>query len=93
MSSFVLIANGDEKILSTYILPSPINFDVVTFLLIIYMRSARAIYSQITEIDFVYLCKYRIVASTIPSHFEARAGLFRLLMKWIFDPYDKKLIS
>ena len=40
---------------------------------------------------------YRIVASTSPSRIEAHAGLFRLLMKGIFDPYvlwpfDKKLI-
>ena len=30
---------------------------------------------------------YFIVASTSPSCFEAHAGLFRLLMKGIFDPY------
>ena len=30
---------------------------------------------------------YRIVASTIPSRIEAHAGLFRSLMKGIFDPY------
>ena len=39
---------------------------------------------------------YHIVASTSPSHFEAYAGLFRLLMKMTFDPYlpfDKKLLS
>ena len=40
---------------------------------------------------------YRIVASTSPSRIEAHAGLFRSLMKGIFDPYvlwpfDKKLI-
>ena len=40
---------------------------------------------------------YRIVASSSPSRIEAHAGLFRLLMKEIFDPYvlwtfDKKLI-
>ena len=31
---------------------------------------------------------YRIVASTSSSHFKAHAGLFRLLMKGIFDPYE-----
>ena len=31
--------------------------------------------------------KYRIVASTSPSRIEAHAGLFRSLMKGIFDPY------
>ena len=41
--------------------------------------------------------QYRIVASTSPSRIEAHAGLSRLLMKGIFDPYvlwpfDKKLI-
>ena len=41
--------------------------------------------------------KYRKVTSTNPSHLEAHAGFFRLLMKGIFDPYvlwpfDKKLI-
>ena len=41
--------------------------------------------------------KSRIVASTSPSRFEARAGLFRWLMKGIFDPYllwsfEKKVI-
>ena len=30
---------------------------------------------------------YCIVASTSPSHIEAHAGLFRSLMKGIFDPY------
>ena len=30
---------------------------------------------------------YRIVASTSPSCIEAHAGLFRSLMKGIFDPY------
>ena len=30
---------------------------------------------------------YRIVASTSPSRIEAHAGLFRCLMKGIFDPY------
>ena len=40
----------------------------------------------------------RIVASTSPSRIETHAGLFRLLLKGIFDPYalwpfDKKLIS
>ena len=40
---------------------------------------------------------YRKVASSSPSRIEAHAGLFRLLMKGIFDPYvlwpfDKKLI-
>jgi hypothetical protein len=42
-------------------------------------------------------CDYRIVASTSPSRIEAHAGLFRSLMKGIFNPYvlwpfDKKLI-
>ena len=31
--------------------------------------------------------KYRIVASASPSRFEANVGLFRSLMKGIFDPY------
>ena len=40
---------------------------------------------------------YRIVVSSSSSRIEAHAGLFRLLMKGIFDPYvllpfDKKLI-
>ena len=30
---------------------------------------------------------YRIVTSTSPSRIEAHAGLFRSLMKGIFDPY------
>ena len=30
--------------------------------------------------------EYRIVAITSPSHFEAHAGLFGLLMKGSFDP-------
>jgi hypothetical protein len=30
---------------------------------------------------------YRIVANASPSRFEAHVGLFRLLMKGIFDPY------
>ena len=32
---------------------------------------------------------YRIVASTSPSRFEAHAGLFRLVMKGIFDMHCK----
>ena len=51
--------------------------------------------------EHVYKCvhtTYRIVASTSPSRIEAHAGLFKSLMKGIFDPYvlrpfDKKLIS
>ena len=35
----------------------------------------------------------RKVASTSPSHFEAHAGLFRLLMKWIFDAYVLDLLG
>ena len=31
--------------------------------------------------------KYRIIANASPSHFEAHVGLFRVLMKGIFDPY------
>ena len=30
---------------------------------------------------------YHIVVSASPSRFEAHVGLFRLLMKGIFDPY------
>ena len=46
----------------------------------------------------IALGTYRIVASTSSSRIEAHVGLFRLLMKGIFDPYvlwpfDKKLIS
>ena len=36
--------------------------------------------------SYMYV-NYSIVASTSPSHFEAHAGLFRLLMKGIFDAY------
>ena len=36
---------------------------------------------------FCAISTYRIVASTSPSRFEAHVGLFRLLMKGIFDPY------
>ena len=40
--------------------------------------------------------KYHKVASSNTSRLEAHTGFFRLLMKWIFDPYAffaKKLIS
>ena len=37
-------------------------------------------------ISFVVMINYRIVASDSPSRFEADVGLFRLLMKEIFDP-------
>ena len=50
-----------------------------------------------TELDAPISCKhffgrkfnfeYCIVASTSPSHIEAHAGLFRSLMKGIFNPY------
>ena len=33
----------------------------------------------------------RKVASTSPSHFEAHAGLFRLLMEGIFDAYVQRV--
>ena len=44
------------------------------------------------------LNNYRIVTSSSPSRIEAHAGLFRLLVKGIFDPYvlwpfDKNMIS
>ena len=35
---------------------------------------------------------YRIVASASQSRFEAHIGLFRLLIKGIFDPFEKKFI-
>ena len=46
----------------------------------------------------VYDLNYCTVASTSPSCFEAHVGLFKLLMKGIFNPYvlrplDKKLTS
>ena len=55
----------------------------------------KCIFSMIEKMINVYI--YRIVASSNPSRIEAHAGLFRLLMKGIFDPYvlwpfDKKLI-
>ena len=55
-----------------------------------------------TELDAPISCKhffgrkfnfeYCIVASTSPSHIEAHAGLFRSLMKGIFDPYVLTLL-
>ena len=46
---------------------------------------------QITELPnrlkVGYISDYRKVVSSSPSHFEAHAGLFRLLMKGIFDAY------
>ena len=52
---------------------------------------------KFSEGAFTIYFAYRIVASSSPSRIEAHAGLFRLLMKGIFDPYvlwpfDKKLI-
>jgi hypothetical protein len=41
--------------------------------------------SHATECIYDYI--YCIVASTSPSRIEAHAGLFRSLMKRIFDPY------
>ena len=46
----------------------------------------------VTQLHHLCLCvgentKYRIVANASPSRFEAHVGLFRLLMKGIFDPY------
>ena len=38
-------------------------------------------------LSYTFLSRYRIVASTSPSRFEAHVGLFRLLMKGIFDTY------
>jgi hypothetical protein len=35
----------------------------------------------------LFQSKYRIVANASSSRFEAHVGLFRLLMKGIFDPY------
>ena len=39
----------------------------------------------ITSVKDMY--EYRKVASSNTSHLEAHAGVFRLLMKGIFDPY------
>ena len=52
---------------------------------------------EIRKLILTTLDNYRIVASSSPSRIEAHAGLFRMLMKGIFDPYvlrpfDKKLI-
>ena len=41
---------------------------------------------QYSPVTFSF-CKYRKVASSSPSRIEAHAGLFKLLMKRIFDPY------
>ena len=55
-------------------------------------------FKKILEISNFYgLLEYCIVASASLFRFEAHTGLFRLLMKGIFDPYvlwpfDKKLI-
>ena len=38
------------------------------------------------KINYLYV-NYRKVASSSPSRIEAQAGLFRLLMEGIFDPY------
>ena len=43
--------------------------------------------AQVIEPRGMYFLTYRIVASTSPSRIEAHAGLFRSLMKGIFDPY------
>ena len=43
-------------------------------------------WKKIPTFNFFYF-NYRKVVKTYPSHFEARAGLFRLLMKGIFDAY------
>ena len=47
--------------------------------------------SKFGKIKPSFVCKtlneYRKVASSSPSRIEAHAGLFRLLMKGIFDPY------
>ena len=40
-----------------------------------------------------YIEPYTLVTSTSPSWFEAHAGLFRLLMKEIFDPYALSILS
>ena len=37
--------------------------------------------------EWNFFLRYRIFASTSPSCIEAHAGLFRSLMKGIFDPY------
>ena len=37
--------------------------------------------------DFWQESTYCKATSSNMSHFEAHAGFFRLLMKWIFDPY------
>ena len=39
------------------------------------------------EKSFESHSSYRLVLSTRPSRFEAHAGIFRLLMRGIFDPY------
>ena len=42
---------------------------------------------QYCKITSKFISVYRIVVSISPSHIEARAGLFRSLMKGFFDPY------
>ena len=49
-------------------------------------------------IKILLLLVYRKFTSSNTSRLEAHAGFFRLLMKWIFNPYvpwlfDKKLLS
>ena len=43
-------------------------------------------------LSFVLATNYHIVASTSLSRFEAHAGLFRLLMKVIFDAYVPQIV-
>ena len=56
------------------------------------MIHSRSYFLPLRPLRFQYLV-YRIVASTILSCFEADAGLFKLLMKGIFDKNVDFLIS
>ena len=43
------------------------------------------------KLAVTYNTKYRKITSSNTSHLKAHVGFFRLLMKGIFGPFDKKL--
>ena len=66
------------------------NRSIILFVTSIHQFTIKKTYNingHFRSISGHFFANYRIVASTSPSRIEAHAGLFRSLMKGIFDPY------
>ena len=101
LKSHIILQNYDAKYFRNIF--SFNMLQLTTYLIIWYkktpqnlLRNSSYVHSHKYQFNYFFLptkissnCsgKFCIVANASPSHFEAHVGLFRLLLKGIFDPY------